>query len=54
MRADFSLLIYNEGIEKGENKMIIKLIQKKMSYEDISDISGKTINEIKKIEKSVQ
>ena len=53
--------LINEGIEKGieqgnentKNEMIHKMLEhkEKYSYEEISNITGKTIEEIKKIEK---
>jgi hypothetical protein len=45
-----------KGIEQGKNEMVINtvksMLSKKMSYEDISDIVGKSIDEIKEIENS--
>ena len=46
-----------QGLEQGkeENKieMIKSMLKKEMSYQDISEISNKTIEEIKEIEKSM-
>ena len=46
-----------EGLEQGREEETIHIIKimlkKKMPYEDISEISGKTINDIKKIEKDI-
>ena len=42
-----------EGIEQKSREMIKAMLKKKMIYEDIRDISGKSINEIKEIEKSL-
>ena len=41
-----------EGIEQNTITTIKKMLNKNMSYEDISDITGKTISDIKKIENS--
>ena len=47
-----------QGIEQGTEKTKIEIIKsmlkKNMSYQDISDITGKSISDIKKIEKSVK
>ena len=51
-----------EGIEKGIEKgrfettinMIKNMIKKSLSYDLISEVTGKSINEIKEIEKMVQ
>ena len=42
-----------EGIEQNSIDVVKAMLNKKMSYDDISDISGKSIEEIKKIEKSL-
>lgn len=47
-----------QGIEQGTEKTKIEIIKsilkKNMSYQDISDITGKSISDIKKIEKSIK
>ena len=47
-----------EGIEKGRFEttinMIKNMIKKSLSYDLISEVTGKSINEIKEIEKMVQ
>jgi predicted transposase/invertase (TIGR01784 family) len=43
-----------EGINKNTTSMIKSMLSKKMSYKDISDISCKSIDEIKEIEKSMK
>ena len=43
-----------QGIEKKTSDVIKTMLEKKMSYQDISDISGKSISDIKKIEKSLK
>ena len=61
-RKQWGDFLYNgwkhEFIEKGikENalKMIKGMLKKEMSYQDISDISGDTVEEIKEIEKSMK
>ena len=61
-RKQWGDFLYNgwkhEFIEKGikENalKMIKRMLKKEMSYQDISDISGDTVEEIKEIEKSMK
>ena len=42
-----------QGIEQGKLDIIKALFKRKMSYHDISDISGKSIEEIKEIEKMI-
>ena len=46
-----------QGIEKGsENKVkevIVSMLKKKLDYDTISDVTGKTIEEIKEIEKII-
>ena len=44
----------SQGIEKNTIDTIKSMLKKKMTYEDISDITGKSIEEIKEIEKSVE
>ena len=43
-----------KGIKETALKMIKGMLKKEMSYQDISDISGDTIEEIKEIEKSMK
>ena len=43
-----------QGIEQKTVDVIRAMLSKKMPYKDISDITGKTIEEIKKIEKSLK
>ena len=43
-----------QGIQQNVRKMIKSMLNKKMSYQDISDISGESINKIKEIEKSMK
>jgi hypothetical protein len=42
------------GIKETALKMIKGMLKKEMSYQDISDISGDTVEEIKEIEKSMK
>ena len=42
------------GIKENALKMIKGMLKKEMSYQDISDISGDTVEEIKEIEKSMK
>ena len=46
------------GLEKGKEtktvEVIKSMLKKKMSYQDISDISGKSIKEIEEVEKSIK
>ena len=44
----------NEGIKQTTIDMIKVMFHKKMSYSDIADISGKSIDEIKKIEQTIK
>lgn len=44
----------NRGIEQGIDFVIKSMLQKKMNIEDIHDITGKSIEEIKKIEESIK
>ena len=44
----------NQGIEQGIEQTIISMFQKNISLETISDITGKSINEIKKITDSIE
>ncbi len=43
-----------QGIQQNVRKMIKSMLNKKMSYQDISDISGESVNKIKEIEKSMK
>ena len=43
-----------QGKEQSKVEMIKLMLEKKLSYQDISDISGKNIDEIKEIEKSIK
>ena len=43
-----------QGIQQKAKEMIKLMLSKKMSYQDISDISGETISKIKEIEKSMK
>ena len=43
-----------KGIKEAALKMIKGMLKKEMSYQDISDISGDTVEEIKEIEKSMK
>jgi predicted transposase YdaD len=47
-----------QGIERGTEVTLVNtiksMLKKSFSYEDISDITGKSIEEIKKIEKSMK
>ena len=43
---------YEEGIKQNIQEIILSLLKKNMSLEDISDITGKTIDEIKEISKN--
>ena len=43
-----------QGIQQKAKEMIKSMLSKKMSYQDISDISGETISKIKEIEKSMK
>ena len=45
---------WEEGIEDNKIELIKKMLIKKYSYDDISEITGKTIDEIKEIEKSIE
>jgi len=45
---------FEEGIEQNKVDVIKSMLSKKMSYKDISDITGKTIEEVKEIEKSLK
>ena len=42
------------GIKENVLKMIKGMLKKDISYQDISDISGETVEEIKEIEKSMK
>ena len=42
-----------EGVEENKKEVIINMLNKGSTYEFISDITGKTIEEIKKIEKNM-
>jgi len=42
-------LAREEGLAEGINSVIKSMLKKNMSYEDISDITGKSVDEIKKI-----
>jgi predicted transposase YdaD len=48
----------SQGIERGTEVTLVNtiksMLKKSFSYEDISDITGKSIEEIKKIEKSMK
>ena len=44
---------YERGIEQTKIDIIKECLKKKMSYQDISDISGKSIEEIKTIEEKL-
>ena len=46
--------IIEKGIKETALKMIKGMLKKEMSYQDISDISGDTVEEIKEIEKSMK
>ena len=41
-----------QGIEQNTIKTVLSLLNKNMSLEDISDITGKTVEEIKEISKN--
>lgn len=41
-----------QGLESGREEVILKMLSKKVSYDFISEVTGKSINEIKEIEKS--
>ena len=43
-----------EGIEDNKKEVIINMLKKEMDYNVISEITGKTIDEIKKIEKDME
>ena len=43
-----------EGIEDNKKEVIINMLKKEMDYSVISEITGKTIDEIKKIEKDME
>ena len=43
-----------QGIQQKAKEMIKLMLSKKMSYQDISDISGETVSKIKEIEKSMK
>ena len=43
-----------EGREQEKTSIIKSMLKKNMKYEDISDVSGKSIDEIKEIEKSIK
>ena len=43
-----------QGIEQKNTEIIQSMLKRKMSYEDISEITNKTIEEIKKIENSMK
>ena len=45
---------FEEGIEQNKADVIKSMLSKKMSYKDISEITGKTIEEVKEIEKSIK
>ena len=40
-----------QGIEQNKNETIIAMLKKNISLEDIKDITGKSLKEIKEIEK---
>ena len=42
-----------QGTEETKRDMIIEMLKEKSSYEFISKVSGKSINEIKEIEQSI-
>ena len=45
---------FERGIEQNKIDVIKSMLSKKMSYKDISEITGKTIEEVKEIEKSIK
>ena len=45
---------FERGIEQNKLDIIKSMLEKKYSYEEIADISGKSIDEIKKIEESIK
>lgn len=45
---------YQDGLEQKELEMIERMLKSKYSYEDISKITEKTIEEIKEIEKGLK
>ena len=45
---------FNDGFDSGILKTIKSMLKKKMDYKLISEITNKSINEIKEIEKSIE
>ena len=45
---------FNNGINQNTTKIIKSMLEKNYSLKDISDITGKSIEEIKEIEKSIK
>ena len=45
---------FEQGIEQEKESVIKSMLQKNMNIEDIHDITGKSIEEIKKLEKSMK
>ena len=43
-----------QGIESNKREIIVSMLNKKMDYNTISEITGKTIEEIKEIEKDIK
>ena len=43
-----------EGRETNQKEVIINLLKKRIDYETISDVTGKSVEEIKKIEKTIE
>lgn len=52
--SDIFKRLKNEGIEQNKLDVVKSMLKKKITYEDISDITGKSIKEIKEIEKSMK
>ena len=43
-----------KGAEESKKEVIINMLKKKLDYDTISEVTGKTIKEIKEIEKNIQ
>ena len=42
-----------EGAEESKKEVIINMLKKKLDYDTISEVTGKTIEEIKEIEETI-
>ncbi len=45
--------VLQKGAEESKKEVIINMLRKKLDYDTISEVTGKTIEEIKKIEETI-